>query len=475
MVLCAGCRHCHSDDAAMRALILFTLLLVSSLAQAEDYYWELSYAGKWSAPTPLEAANLYLAANPPCTNQSPEGQAAKLEEVRNSVQIAATGTYANIKIWTSSCYSYHRTIQRYGDSCPEGAIYNTATGGCDGAPSCSGAKPVSSHTQGKTACYNQCGYTTLGGFRDFDNALSPLVYEYVPTGDSCSGNEAVELLSDASEYTETNEDNLSCRINGSTQICISADESCKLINGIEVCIDNQTREDLMNCGTFNGEVVCFEKNAYSNCKYVKGEYLCVYPEGNKIDSASVDHPGNGGNANGDDKDDILDQQDLTENSPHAQSVKNLVAETNAKNIAQKQADNDLPKTAFSGIECDKTVSCTGDAIQCAMARMQKKQLCLSEFNESEVQKIISDNPQMSPLGTLAGDNLEIHVDDFLDTEEYVTADNQCPEPLSFSVLGTEYQIALTPLCDLASYISYFILFATWFSMAVILAKSLSTA
>ena len=205
---------------------------------------------------------------------------------------------------------------------------------------------------------------------------------------------------------------------------------------------------------------------------VNGKYLCTYPEGDVVDPNSADHPANGGNANGSTTDDILDQQDLTDNTPEAQSVQQIVKETGIRQQAEIQAESDNPSSSFSGFECDKAVSCTGDAIQCAIARIEKKQLCLSEYNDSDIQGIISSNSQMAPLGTLPGDSLDIHVGDFLETDEYVTSDNQCPDPISFSVLGTEYHISLNPLCDLASYISYFILFATWFSMSVILAKSL---
>ena len=456
----------------MKPLFLLFVIFFTASSHAEDYYWEFRFAGTWIGSTPLEAVNLYLAANPPCTNQSAEGQAAKLAEVRDSVEIAAAGTYANVKVWTSGCYSYYKVVARRGDSCPEGSTYNDVTGACDGAPSCNEAKPVTSHTKGQTACYNQCAYESLGGFRDFDNALSPLTYEYVATGASCSGNEAVDISSSASEYSETNDDDLSCRTDGAYQVCINADESCKLINGVQVCIDHETREDLYNCGTFNGEVVCFPKTSSSGCKQVNGEPLCVYPDGDKVDPDSPDHPSNGGNANRNSSDDILDNQDIANNTPEAQAVQEAVKDTQTRHIAKQQAESDNPTSSFSGIECDKAVSCTGDAIQCAIARLQKKQLCLSEFNQSEVQKIIDSNPLMSPLGSQADDNLEINVADLLDTEEYVSTDEQCPEPLTFAVMGVDYQIVMTPLCDLAGYISYFILFATWFSMAVILAKSL---
>ncbi len=440
MVLCTGCPDGCLGHAAMKiATLIFTFIPVLALAGPD--YWE-SENGR-IVPDGSKSA---VVAD--CMTYEEFGRATWL----NNLALNCTT-------------SGHRLLDRY----------HGKYGEIPADPEvCLDAKPVTSSTNAQTACYNQCSYTSLGGFRDYDNLLSPIAYEYIPTGGSCTGNEETAQLAGVSEYTEINEDELPCRSDGNTQVCISADQTCKLVNGVPVCIDNETREDLFNCGTFNGEVVCFEKNAYSNCQYVNGEYLCTYPEGDVVDPNSVDHPANGGNANGNSTDDILDQQDLTDNSPEAQTVQHIVKETGIRQQAEKQAESDNPKSAFSGFECDKEVTCSGDAIQCAIARMEKKQLCLSEYNDGEISSIISNNPNMTPLGSLPGDTLEIHVEDFLDTEEYVTSDNQCPDPISFTVLGAEFEFALTPLCDLASYISWFILFATWFSMAVILAKSLGS-
>ncbi len=453
MVLCAGCPCGCLGHAAMKRLLSVILFSVFSLNA-------LSYQpGGADCTSPIGQTYSHTSGSTYSVRL--------LSHVHNGLN-----EYPN-----SSLYNYCPPDDQ---SSSFTALYNFSTppecevydeiGAC--TSSCLSAKPITSSTNVQTACFNQCSYTSLGGFRDYDNALAPIAYEYIPTGGACTGNEETAQLAGVSEYTEINEDELPCRSDGSTQVCISADETCKLINGVPVCIDNETREDQFNCGTFNGEVVCFEKNAYSNCQYVNGEYLCTYPEGDIVDPNSVDHPANGGNANGNSTDDILDQQDLTDNTPEAQTVQGIVKETGIRQQAEIQAENDNPKSAFSGFECDKEVTCSGDAIQCAIARMEKKQLCLSEYNDGEINSIISNNPNMSPLGSLRGDTLEIHVEDFLDTEEYVTSDNQCPDPIGFTVLGAEYEFVLTPLCDLASYISWFILFATWFSMAVILAKSL---
>ncbi|OED44140.1 hypothetical protein ACH42_08300 [Endozoicomonas sp. (ex Bugula neritina AB1)] len=439
-------------DAAMRVL---TLLLFMFLNSGTGYaaQWAVYY-DRYTASDPATACFAFLTENS-YTNH-------KIEKGTETIYYCM-GDKTN-RTYTHNVF-YRENIS--GDACSPEEI---DTGGTCQQATCANAVPVSNHTQGKTACYNQCGYTTLGGFRNFDNALSPIVFEYLPTGQACSGNEEVTLLADTQEYTEISEDD-SCRTDGIHQVCITDNESCKRVNGVEVCIDNQTQEDLYNCGTFNGEVVCFEKNAYSNCKYVEGEYLCVYPEGNKIDSASVDHPGNGGNANGNDKDDILDQQDLDQNTPLAQNVKNIVNETNIKKVTEKQAENDNPKSAVSGIECDKAINCTGDPVQCVIARYEKQQACLFEYQESELQQLVDANPNSKPLGFYESDITTIDIEGLISDDGRFTETNSCPDSLSFAVYGKVFSIGFDPMCDLAGYIRYFILFATWFSAAVLIAKS----
>ncbi len=445
-------------------LLLFFIALLSSFSHAG--VWHVFAEGGKQGKSPLDV----------CINISYNKASSSVLSIYPSDSFTA-GSYRCQYIYHESGLSQSKFIVYFAGSAADPAneacdVIDNQTFGCASSNPCLDIKPITSSTNAQTACYNQCGYTTLGGFRDYDNALAPIAYEYLPTGEVCTGNEETSQLAGVSEYTEINEEELDCRSDPGVQVCISEDKSCKIVNGYPVCFDEATNQDELNCGTFNGEVVCFEKNAFSNCQYVNGEYLCTYPEGDKVDPDSVDHPINGGNANGQTHDDILDQQDLTENSPEAQSVKQIVKETGIRQQAEKQAESDNPSSSIAGLGCDKEVSCTGDAIQCAIARMQKKQLCLSEFNEGDINSIISGNDQMSPLGTLPGDTLEIHVDDFLDTEEYVSSDSQCPDSATFTLLGTEHEFVLTPLCDLASYISWFIQLTTWFSMSVILAKSL---
>ncbi len=346
-----------------------------------------------------------------------------------------------------------------------------ANGYCDAPPSCLEQKPITSAINLSQGCFNSCQYQNLGSVQDFSNALSSPEYEYVPSGTQCTA--ADQSIDSANEYQETNNDGLDCRTSTSAEICIDESHSCKLINGTPSCINNQTLDEENYCGTYNGQVVCFPKNQQTNCGFVNGEYLCAYFDGSLVDNSTPDHPGNGGNGDGNPNNDALDQQDITSDTPLAQDVKKAALEGKIQQQVQRQDEKDQPKSIVTGEGCDKSVSCTGDAIQCAMLRLEKKRFCKNELNASDIKSIIDGNPLMSPLGSLASDNLTIDVESLLETEDYVSADEQCPEPLGFAVMGNQFAIDLTLMCDFAGYISYFILFCTWFSMTVLIARSLT--
>lgn len=436
-------RHapCLLGDAAMK-YFLFLMLLFTHASWAEDYFWERNDG--------------QVVANPVADCQSYSNYYAHAVDGETAVRCFRSG------------YALIASYIRKGDGCT-GGTYNPDTFACEGGISCPDAKPIASTLNLSNGCHNGCAYTNLGGSRDYDNLLSEMTYEYVATGAECIVGD--QEITSAEAYNEVNEAGLDCRTSNSIQFCVNADQTCKLINGVEACIDNQTREDLFNCGTFNGQVVCFEKTTSSHCDYVDGERLCIYPDGVKIDTASVDHPDNGGNANRNDKDDILDQADLDQNTPQAQNVKSIVNDTHIRQQAEKQADTDNPKSAVSGIECDKALNCTGDAVQCAIARYEKQQSCLMEYKQSDLQQLVDTNPNSKPLGTYESDTTVIDLEGLISEEGRFVEASTCPESLSFTVFGKAFFITFDPMCDLAGYIRYFILFATWFSVAVLIAKS----
>ena len=440
----------------MKRWIFIVLMFLTQATQA-DYWYVTSYED--ASATPVGACQKYVA--------------------NYTLEEATFSDYSHISrtCWylVPSGFGYASSIKvKFATSDlqpPDGSLctdLDNYTGSCN-QQDCSQVKPVSSPMNLSQGCYNNCQYENIGAIRDYDNLLAPVQYEYLNTGLSCTSLD--QPISGTTEYSETNDDGFDCRTTDQYQVCIDAETSCKIIDGIQSCIDNETREQDYNCGTFNGEVVCIQKSEQTRCSLVNGERLCVYPEGEAIDIGSVDHPDNGGNGDGDSSNDILDEQDLTDNSLTAQQVKDIVQQAIAKQQAEKQAEQDNPKSAVSGIECDRTMNCTGDPVQCAIAQYEKRQACLHEYKASSIQQMIDGNPNSKPLGAYESDTTVIDVENLITDDGRFTETASCPEPLSFSVKNSDFTISLDPMCDLAGYIRYFILFATWFSIAVVIAKS----
>lgn len=107
------------------------------------------------------------------------------------------------------------------------------------------------------------------------------------------------------DVTDTSSGDEKCFSFGGRELCLSPDNAgCDVYNGSPWCY--QTGD---NCGEVNGTFVCFPKTA-RQCTYVNGKMECIdtgNPPGTKppsyIPPTSSDHPYNGGNADGNDKND----------------------------------------------------------------------------------------------------------------------------------------------------------------------------
>lgn len=107
------------------------------------------------------------------------------------------------------------------------------------------------------------------------------------------------------DVTDTSTGDKKCLTFGGKELCLSPDNAgCDVYNGNPWCY--QTGD---NCGEVNGTFVCFPKTA-RQCTYANGKMECIEtgnPPGTKppsyIPPTSSDHPYNGGNADGNDKND----------------------------------------------------------------------------------------------------------------------------------------------------------------------------
>lgn len=114
-------------------------------------------------------------------------------------------------------------------------------------------------------------------------------------------------LSDGSfvDVTDDSTGDQKCLTFGGKDLCLSPDNAgCDVYNGNPWCY--QTGD---NCGEVNGTFVCFPKTS-RQCTYANGKMECIdtgAPPGSKppsyIPDTSSDHPYNGGNADGNDKND----------------------------------------------------------------------------------------------------------------------------------------------------------------------------
>lgn len=107
------------------------------------------------------------------------------------------------------------------------------------------------------------------------------------------------------DVTDTSGGDEKCFSFGGKELCLSPDNAgCDVYNGNPWCY--QTGD---NCGEVNGTFVCFPKTA-RQCTYANGKMECIdtgNPPGSQppsyIPPTSSDHPYNGGNADGNDKND----------------------------------------------------------------------------------------------------------------------------------------------------------------------------
>ncbi len=173
-----------------------------------------------------------------------------------------------------------------------GSSYSTP-----GVVSVDGARYVSS-PDGKSRCKP-----------NFDGSGTALCAARYAGDGSCmpSGHSESDDLTEGTfaDVTDNSSGDEKCLSFGGSQLCLSPDNAgCDIYNGNPWCY--QTGD---NCGEVNGTFVCFPKTA-RQCTYANGKMECIEtgnPPGTKppayIPPTSSDHPYNGGNADGNDKND----------------------------------------------------------------------------------------------------------------------------------------------------------------------------
>jgi hypothetical protein len=113
-------------------------------------------------------------------------------------------------------------------------------------------------------------------------------------------------------------------------------------------------------------------------------------------------------------------------------------------------------SSVGGEACDVSVECSGDAIQCAILRAQKKATCdyEKENNYDLVKQEIATKA--------AGESYSLDDEEFDFSNQFSTGSRflptGCPSPRSFYVssFNKTYQIKYDPICDFAGTLSYIV-------------------
>lgn len=281
-----------------KGILLWCLLVLVPLqdAFAVDYYW---YKGSSSAQR-------YSSASAACSSGG--GQI-----VGTSFPQSQTSASCCLYDMRGYCYTSF-VVNRGGDSCPAGGVYNSQVGGCDlpkncastsgkkitAALTCSYSSSLKTYICDQDVSQDGCIYTGAGKKSCVADLASGTA---VCTGDFYGSGQANDpgvddSCTDESCGSSTDpQTGMQCVSNGDTTICHDPQKpGCGSVNGQSGCFQQDP-----GCGYFNGTYQCIDANKpQRNCGYFNGKRTCTDPNNpvNIIPSDSPDHPDNGGNADG---------------------------------------------------------------------------------------------------------------------------------------------------------------------------------
>ena len=111
-------------------------------------------------------------------------------------------------------------------------------------------------------------------------------------------------------------------------------------------------------------------------------------------------------------------------------------------------DGDDDKPTVTGDACGSELKCSGDAIQCAILKKNKEQLCQWNYDATTKQQIEStaDGAQYK-----LGESTVSVGTGFTDgTSASRWLSSSCPSPKRFSAMGKSYQLSWQPVCDFST-------------------------
>lgn len=481
----------------MRGLLFLLVSLASAFqgVRAADYYFQCIVNGCTPQSTPSAAA-------------TQDGSTIKaLPNFKVSTcsltQQGSPAIFTCPSTWGyTNQYSYSATVYRYGNTCPSGHVYNSSTGVCDPNPceSKSGQTVLHEHQIGTldnpnaphtpppgSVCDNKCqiafsGSAPLDCYRYADGTKLNAAfckYQYKYNGLSCTDSDLSTpdifdqpptkppidqkpLLTNATNCSEwvTNADGsrtrnctanevfkqpgtMSCSTSGPALNCTAgtpppaySDKDTTQQTTEKANADGSTSTSTT---TTTDKTTCYGTKPCTSTSKTETDTGGTKPDGTPSDSS---HTCIGDNCSKDDSD---------------------------QDPAEDPAGEEEEGSSVSGEGvCPPAITCSGDAVQCAILRSQKEQECaVKEFQDIDQAELESGvHSDLSGPDFEKGDIDSISLDSVLDTSS--TIGGSCPAlpeivvTLAGQSKSMDFDAGLSELCRYASLFSFLLVaFAMW--------------
>lgn len=405
--------------------MLLSVFLHSS-ANAEDYYWVTSITGNARFPSAVAAL------------AGMEAASQGLSRFELLSKYPTYWTYTTYRI-SDGAFNGHVSITRRGNECPSGTEYNEETGGCvapEEPNACEATNQVTIFHQHKSknsvsdpenipppgsVCSGSCEYTFQYIVRDvyvYKSGEPPGVFqalEYKGNGFECSENTHVNPGSSSGQQnpdeTPSPDPENKCPAgyvwNG-TFCSKEPPKPCDPEVEVGGCDDTPPVNPDPGDGGDDGEGGDDEGDGDGNGDGSGGD-----GSGGDGDGSGGDSDGSGGDGNGDGKD-----------------------------------EEEKPDSSVGGEACDSTLSCEGDAVQCAILRKQKEQVCMWQYGSLEKAQVET---------TLSGPDYELKEETLPVSGLFLEAVNKgrwlpqsCPSPERFTVMGRQFEMSYELICRFAT-------------------------
>lgn len=446
----------NSPRIFIRLVLAFALMGWGQFVFAEDYYWKFSNAVWGVYPSPTAACQSYV------SQQKPENLAQYIRTEINSPTSAVC--HYSYQVRTNYRQDTTAAISRSGTSCPPDTVLNDQTAGCeppppecavgdpgifkgsDGSVITSGGRRYVISEPPSSVCYNQCSFSVSD--RASSCFLTPgsttsgfCNYLGTGTGENCSATDAaLGQTGDALNSPDTPD----------VPPSDPNDPGCPTGYSWSgtTCVKSPT--DGEGDGTGDGDS--------------DGDNGGGGGGGGSGDGGGDGGSDGGGDGSGDGDGD--GNGDGTGNGDGAGE-----GEGEGEGDCDPATDpNKCGQSSVGGESCEAPLVCEGDAVQCAILRKNKEQLCQWKYDAPVKAEIES---------ALSGPEYELEEKSTAVGSLFTEAVNKgrwlpsnCPSPETFTVMGRSYSISWEPVCRFATAIGPLVVMLASIFFAVSISRAL---